>query len=762
MGRNKLVPVAQHEAIAPKTRDVAVQRTWRMWPYLSSTSSSLGYAAEKALETARFQSIAWLAVSMLAGISTWFALKSALAWIVALSIALLLACAGRLIGRGDVDRHHSRSALISMALIFAFGLSLVWIRSELIGAEPIERPRVERLEGYVLEREDQPARDRSRLTLAVQDSRSREPIKVRVNLPLLAPADYPKEGATVRLQARLMPPAAPMLPGGYDFARTAWFDGLSATGSSLGEIEVVEQVSRADFLASLQRQLSNRVRSQIDGSSGGIAAALASGDRGSIAPPDQIAMRDAGLSHLLAISGLHVSAVIASAYLITLKLLAFVPFLALRLKLPLVAAVVGAAAGIGYTLLTGAEVPTVRSCMAAMLVLLALSLGREPISLRMVGFAAIFVMLLWPEAVVGPSFQMSFAAVTAIVALHTSRSIKAFIAHRDEPWLRRVSRNIVMLFVTGMVIEIALMPIVLFHFHRAGLYGAVANVFAIPLVTFLAMPLLAIGLLLDLVGLGGPVFWLAGKSLDLLLAIAHFTAAQPGSVKLMPQTSLGSVLLFVAGGLWLALWQGRLRLFGLVPLVFAAGLLALTEPPDVLISRDGRHVGVRLENGELLTLQTSLSDYATANLLEHAGVSSIPIPMEQWPGARCSPEFCTLLLINQDRSFTLLLARNRAQVEERALAAACEKADIVVAERWLPRSCRPRWLKADRRMLSETGGLAIYLDQVQVQSVSDSQGDHGWWRPHRFAKREARRQKESAAPSNDSTAPIPSHFKGQW
>lgn len=755
LGKNRLVPVAQHQAIAPKSRDVAVQRTWRMWPYLSSISSSLVVSTERALETASFHSAAWLAVAMWTGICVWFALPNALAWVAALVCALAIAFVAWTGWFGRPDRFHLRNACVAMGLMFAFGLSLVWLRSEMIGAEPIEYPRVENLTGFVLEREDQPARNRTRLTLAVKIADSGQAQKVRVNAPLF-PSTHPiTSGSIIAVKARLMPPASPMLPGGYDFARTAWFKGLAATGSVLGEIEVLEHTNATDPIASLQSRLSARVRSQIEGAPGTIAAALASGDRGAISDSDQAAMRDAGLTHLLAISGLHVSAIIASTYLIAAKIMALWPGLALRLRVPLFAAAIGALAGIGYTLLTGAEVPTVRSCLAALLVLLALAIGRDPISLRMVGFAAIFVMLLWPEAAIGPSFQMSFAAVLAIVSLHSSAPVRAFLAQREEPWRNRLVRNLVMLFATGLVIEIALMPIVLFHFHRAGLYGAAANVFAIPLVTFLAMPLLAVGLLADMVGLGQPFMWMAGQSLELLLAIAHFTADQPGSVKLMPQMSLSSVLLFAAGAVWLALWHGRVRLFGIIPVLSAVAILTFTQAPNVLISRDGSHVGVRLSSGELLTLQTSLSDYAEANLLEHAGVSSKPVPIERWPSAKCSAEFCTLSLSEQGRSYTLLLARNRAQVEERALAAACERADIVVAERWLPHSCRPRWLKADRNMLSQTGGMAIYFESGKVQTVAQGQGSHGWWRPHAPSKRKARYH------LIDSTAPVPSNFLGQ-
>ena len=285
-----------------------------------------------------------------------------------------------------------------------------------------------------------------------------------------------------------------------------------------------------------------------------------------------------------------------------------------------------------------------------------------------------------------------------------------------------------MLLVTGMVIEIALMPIVLFHFHRAGLYGAFANVIAIPLVTFLSMPLIALALAFDLVGLGAPFWWLAGQSLDALLGIAHFTSSQPGAVKLVPQMTMATIALFVAGGLWLALWRGRARLWGLAPAAIATAMLIATPVPDVLISGDGRHVAVTGEDDRLLVLRDSRSDFTRDNLLELAGVEGETVAMAAWPGAQCSRDFCVVTLERGGRDWHLMMSRSRDIVEERALAAACERADIVVADRWLPRSCEPRWIKADRRMLEESGGLALNLTDGTYDSVGEAQGDHGWWR----------------------------------
>ena len=711
--------------LGDESADAALQHgQWRN----SLQLSSLGDAIEEFLANAGFDRGPWLAVVFAAGIGLWFVLDGPATWIMAIASGLLGSLGAIALWRGNDARNRSMHAGVWLGLVLAAGVSIVWARSEMIGAEPIARPMSEQIDGRVLERIEQPSEDRVRLVLATRNPGTEYPIKIRVNVPLDRDDPAFAEGTLLRLSARLMPPAPPMLPGSYNFARTAWFEGFAATGSLQGEITVIEPAEGGGGLAEIQRRISAHVRAQLGGSPGSIAAALASGDRGAISEADEVAMRDAGLTHLLSISGLHVSAVIAAAYLLAIKLLALWQWLALRVRLPVVAAGIAALAGLGYTLLTGAEVPTVRSCVGAVLVLLALAMGREPLSLRLVAVAAGFVLLIWPESLVGPSFQMSFAAVIAIVALHTSAPVRAFLAPREEGWFAWMARRGSMLLLTGLVIEITLMPIVLFHFHRAGVYGAFANVIAIPLTTFVSMPLIAIALALDVVGLGAPAWWLVGKSLDLLLGLAHFTSSQPGAVKLMPQMGGWTFALFIAGGLWLGLWRGRARLWGFTPAAAATALLLTTPVPDVLISGDGRHVGITGEGDRLLVLRDTRSSYTRDNLLELAGMEGEILPLYRWDGAECSRDFCTVVIDRGGGPVSLLMARSNVMVPERALAAACERADIVVADRWLPRSCQPRWLKADMRMLSETGGLAINLAKREVQTVADSQGEHGWWK----------------------------------
>ncbi|WP_235522987.1 ComEC/Rec2 family competence protein [Novosphingobium sp. Leaf2] len=697
---------------------------------------------EQFLSRAGFERGPWLAVAFATGILAWFALPSVPAW-TALCVGSVLVFTAALIGwKRDTANPRLRQAVLVLPILILAGCLTVWTRSVLVGEAPLGRPIAGTFTARVLAVEQQPARDRQRLIVAMREPTTGRAIKVRINVPD-APEGKPiaagqaAPGDLVRFRGRLMPPAPPMLPGAYNFARTAWFAGIAGTGTVLRQVEIIERGrARAGWLAGVRQSLTDHIAERIGPRNAGMAAAFVTGDRGAISEADDQAMRDSGLAHLLSISGLHVSAMVGAVYVLVIRLLALWPWLALRVRLPVVAAGAGALAGVGYTLLSGAEVPTVRSCIGALLVLAALALGREPLSLRMLAFAAFCVMLLWPEAVTGPSFQMSFGAVLALVALGGSAPVRHFLSPREESMAATGLRHLALLLLTGAVIDLALMPIGLHHFHRAGVYGALANVLAIPLSTFVVMPLLAGALVLDMVGLGGPVWWLANISIDLLTGIAHWFASRPGAMTILPAAGTGAFLLFVVGGLWLGLWSGRVRLLGLIPAVAGAVLLATATPADILVSGEGRHLGLVEAGGQrLFVLRDGGKGYARDNLMELSGMEGEPVALTQWPGARCNADFCVMGITRGGRRWDVLVSRGKDAVPERALAAACERVDIVVSERWLPRSCRPRWFKADRAYLDKSGGLAIYLDKGRVNTVADTQGEHGWWQPRVLERR---------------------------
>ena len=413
--------------------------------------------------------------------------------------------------------------------------------------------------------------------------------------------------------------------------------------------------------------------------------------------------------------------------LIAIKLLALSPALALRFSLPLVAAAAGALAGIAYTMLTGAEIPTVRACIAALLILLGIAAGREAFTMRLLAVGALVILLLWPQSLAGASFQLSFAAIAAIVALHEHPRVKALLSRRDEGFPAKAGRMLIGLVLTGLAVEVALAPIALYHFHKAGFYGALANIVAIPLTTFIIMPLEALALLFDLAGLGGPFWWLADHSLSLLLRLAHLTASAPGAVALLPSMPRGAFALIILGGLWLILWRTRWRTFGLAPIILGAGWALSTPAPDLIVTGDGRHLAVRTDRGGFALLRDRAGDYVRDTLSEASGYEGELVALEDLPAAACSDDLCAVDIVRDDRKWRLLASRSSRFVDFGPLAKACAEADIVVSDRRLPSTCNPRWLKADRPFLARSGGLSIVLgSDPEVTSVRDRVGDHPW------------------------------------
>ncbi|ARU17274.1 hypothetical protein A9D14_05410 [Croceicoccus marinus] len=722
MGKGRastVVPIAGE--VEGDSRPSSRLRKWGTEARLSSAADGI----EAFLADRGFERMPWLAVAMLTGIGLWFILPGPGEWLIAIGLCGVMA--GLSLVRLEGDRHALlRNAATGLALMLAAGIVLVWARSTLIGAQPISGPRVAVVEAIVLEREEQPARERVRLIVATRDPLDQIPIRARLNVP--AEMDDPAlvAGSKFRAKIRLTPPQRAAVPGGYDFAQSAWFDGLAASGSVL-EPPIVTGL--AGGASGWRSELAAHVRQQVGqyggAASAAIAATLITGDRGAIPEADAQAMRDSGLAHMLSISGLHVGAIVAIAWLLVVRVGALFPWLALRVRLPLAAAGSGALAGIGYTLMTGAALPTVRACLAALLVVAALSLGRQALSLRLIALAAMTVMLFWPEAVIGPSFQLSFAAVTAIVAFHNSRLVEWLKEQRGEGQLARWAHAGLLLFLTGLIVEAALSPLVLFHFQRSSLYGSLANVVAIPLMTAVTLPALTAGLVFDLLGVGAPLWWLSAKSLDLTLGIAHTTSSLPGSVLQLPQVSLVAALACVAGAFWLALWSGRFRLWGLLPLSIGVSALFLARPADLLIEQSGRNAAMLSDDGELYLLRTSTS-FAADAMVEAMGktpkdgepFSEFP----EWPGARCNGDFCQL----QAQGRTLLVAQRPVDVPYGPLVAACARADIVISSRRLPADCRPSMLKADGSLLSRRGGLAVDLESGSYRAVRPEGDSHGW------------------------------------
>ena len=678
---------------------------------------------ERVLEAERDQLALWIPVALGGGVVAWFALPDPRQWLAVILVAGAVALCALAMARGG----RAGVAIAVAALLVAGGCALGWWRAERVAAPVLARPAIVTLAGHVQRADPVPARDLVRVRLDslrwAGEAPDPAPRQIRVNLRV---ADVPaglSDGAWIRVRTRLMPPAPPAVPGAYDFARAAWFQGLGATGRGFAPVAVLAPGVKG---GSLRPRLTAHIQRRLPGSAGGVAAALVTGDTGAIGDGDAEAMRRAGLAHLLSVSGLHLTAVVGIVMLVAMRLLALSTRIVLTGRVPLLAAGVAALAAVGYTLLTGAEVPTVRSCVAALMVLVAMALGREAMTLRLVAAGAIVVLLLWPESLVGPSFQLSFAAVTAIVALHDQPRVASWFAGRDEPWWRRMMREGGSLLLTGLVVELALMPIAVFHFHKAGIYGAVANIVAIPLTTFVVMPLEALALVFDAAGLGAPVWWLTGRAIALLLWLAHLVGEAPGAVAALPAMPGGAFAAMVAGGLWLALWRTRWRLWGLAPIAAGAAWTLATPAPDLIVTGDGRHLAMRDGRGNVAILRDRAGDYVRDMLAESGGLDGEPMLLSESPAARCNRDLCVIDRIAGGRRWRVLATRSPYLVPAASLVPLCRGADVVVSERRLPRRCRARWLTLDRRTLAQTGGVAVTFGTGNVVTVRNAADRHPW------------------------------------
>lgn len=702
---------------APIIEDAPLEPAHRR--FLSAKIGHFAEWIEAFLERERAQLPLWFSAAFGFGIAIWMWLPGPQQWAAVIALALGIAATGVAAGESRIGR-----GLLFGGLAMAAGTALVWWRSEQIAAPRLDRPAVVVFEAMVDKVESRAAKGDLRLTLVPRASQL--PPLVRISMPEEGAPIGLGDGAIIRLKARLQPPPPMALPGSHDFARDAWFLGIGGVGRAVGPVDLVGP-SSGGGLDALRERLGRHIREQLPDSSGGIATALVTGDQAAVSEGDAEAMRRSGLTHLLSVSGLHIAAVVGAAMLLSLKLLALSERLVLRFNLVLVAAGFGALAGVAYTLFTGMQVPTVRACLAGLLVLGGIALGRDAISLRLVAVGALVVLLFRPEAIAGASFQMSFAAVTSIIAIHHWPPVRHWLAPREEVWPLRLGRGLFGLLLTGLVVEVALIPFALYHFHRAGLYGVAANLVAIPLTTFVIMPLEAGALILDTLGLGAPLWAATGWAIDAILAIAHWVGTADGAVATLPTMPRWAFALMVGGGLWLCLWTGRERLWGALP--FACGVLGafMAPVPSLLVTGDGQHLSLVRADGVPVLLRSRSGDFVRNLMSEASAYDGDPLALEEQRFARCSRDACVADIAENKRAWRLLAIRSRNRIDWTELTRACAGADIVVADRRLPEGCMPRWLKLDRETLQRSGGVAIYLgEEPRVTTVIGRVGDHPW------------------------------------
>ena len=444
------------------------------------------------------------------------------------------------------------------------------------------------------------------------------PARIRISLFGFAPELA--LGDRVALVGNLSPPGGPVEPGGFDFRRYAWFDRLGAVGYSRNPVVQMRPYADAGkglWLSRVRRALATRVAGAIGGQNGAFAAAIITGDRSRIDGDVLQTLRDSNLAHLLAISGLHMGLLTGFVFLLVRHGLALWPRVALRVPVKKIGAVVALAAGFAYLFLSGGNVATQRAFIMVAVVLFAVLLDRPAFSLRAVALAALLVLLMRPESLTEAGFQMSFAATTALVGV-----FEMLRTARWWNWLREHLPKRLMpaltLLITSATAGLATAPIAAFHFNQISNFGLIANLLSVPLMGLVIMPAAVLALFLSPFGLGGFAFWLMGKGIGWILAVAAYFSEIDNAVTMVPTGPKIVLPLIGLSGCLLFLLLGRARALGLALFAVALTLWAQSPRPMVLVNQNAALIGLRTPHGRALNMATAYG-FAARIWLENDG-----------------------------------------------------------------------------------------------------------------------------------------------
>lgn len=654
----------------------------------------------------------WTPVALGGGAALYFALPREPLPVVGVALGaagLLLLAAARLVSaRWAV-------AVLTLVACMALGLSAAKLRAERV-ATPIAAAQAEPalVQAWVVD-VDTPGQGGQRLLLApvrIDGWRpSQTPRRIRVTLRESAP---PAPGSAIALLAKLGPPPPPAAPGGYDFARDAYFESIGGVGFALGaprpwaaETPPPWRLRLTMAVNALRWGMAERIVSILGAERGGLAAAMTSGVEAFVPQQQVDDLRAAGLAHIISISGIHMAIVGGFAFAAVRVGIAAWPWLALRAPGKKIAAVAGLAAVGGYLILSGASPPAERAAITASLAFLAMLVDRQAISLRALAVAALVVLLLQPEAVTEPGFQMSFAATAALVAL--AEAWPRPVREINTPWAIRAIQGARTWIVAGAAISLvaglATGPFAIQHFNRVATWGLVANLMVEPISSLIIMPALAIGALLTPFGLGGPPLALAGFGIGLMTRIASSAAQAP--LAQMTIASAPSWLLPVAflGLLWVCLMRGPLRWLG-VPFALAISLVPRPAAPVAWAAADGAAVAVR-DGASAILLRPDVKLFGAELWARRRGLE----PAGEGQAARDAHFACDSWSCGPGPGAPVRLAATwnvKRPLAPGRLAALCDQAEILLLRAGTPPpNCRAR-LVLTAQDFARGGAAEIY------------------------------------------------------
>jgi competence protein ComEC len=504
--------------------------------------------------------------------------------------------------------------------------------------------------GFVAAREEREHNDRIVVRTRTMEGRGLDPALARVRI-VLRPGTAPPVGSFVTFKADLLPPLSPLRPGGYDFARDMYFSALGASGFVLGGIKTAAPPAASGdawlrttaAVEAMRDGIDQRIRAVIPGDEGAIASAVITGKRGEVSPEVKDAFYVSSLVHVLAIAGFHMAVVTGLIFFFVRGGLALIPSLASRQPIKKWAAAIALLAAAFYLVLSGAGTATQRAFIMVAIVLTGIMVDRPTLTFRTVSIAAFAVLTLAPQAVLTPSFQLSFAATLALIAAY-QYGLPLPHAGTASGWRGRLAlwgwREVATIAFTSVVAGLATLPYAAYNFHRVAPYGVLANVLAMPVVSVWVMPMGILGVLTLPLGFDA-VFWrLMGDGIGWIIGVVLWVAHLPGAVGAISVFGTGPLLLCTAGLLLLCLLRTPLRLGG-VPLMLVAAAWALTTPrPDLLVSADGESVALRGANGRLAVLHVGRDAFAVEDWLVADGDTRDAHDKSLRQGIGCDPSGC--------------------------------------------------------------------------------------------------------------------------
>lgn len=679
-----------------------------------------------AAEAAKQQVFPWIAVAFGAGIAIYFAaLREPVIWIV--TPVALVACGIALAAR----RTRAFVPLVLTAAMLS-GFAVATIKTTRIAHPVLTRPILfASLTGFVEVREERERTDRFVLRVdKLETMRAADAIKLeRVRLSVKK-GTAPAVGSYVELKARLSPPFSATRPGGYDFARDIYFHEIGASGFVLGAIQTKPAVTDGGWwlgyaasISGMRDAIDARIRQVLSGDARAIASALLTGKRDAISSDVNDAMFVSGLGHVLSISGYHMAIVAGAVFFAVRGLLALFPSLVAGAPIKKWAAVAALFAAAFYLLLSGAEVATQRSFLMTAVVLIGVMVDRRAITFRTLAVAAITVMVVAPEVVVHPGFQMSFAATLALVAL-VEGGAPLLLAKPDQSAVGRAAlwggREVMILVLASLVAGLATMPYAAYHFHRAAPFGVIANLLAMPVVSFWVMPSGLLGLLAIPFGFDG-VFWrLIEFGITWMIVIAQWTAALPGAVGRVPSFGIAPLLLATSGLIVMGLLKTRLRWSGGIVVAAGIWLAAASTQPDIRISADGESVAVRDADGLLHFMHAKADAFVIKDWLNADGDSRASGDASLTAGVRCDADGCNMPLAD-GRLVALTL-------KPEAFADDCDKAAVIVTRLQPPRDCAAMTFTTEQLATWGSVSLTARDGQFIAQFVKPHGSDRPWAR----------------------------------